>query len=162
MHIVQKLISFYRMPLKLKGLLIINFWLCGIARACILLLPLNRLSIYFGTLNRNIISSTVISKKKRYYAVHLQRSIQLAARYTPWSSNCLTQAMVAKFWCNRLRIPYILYIGFAKDAEKPSGFAAHAWLTAGPITITGGDSFSTFRVISSYVPHIMLSKEMNT
>ncbi|MDF1678443.1 MAG: lasso peptide biosynthesis B2 protein [Legionellaceae bacterium] len=161
MRTIQKIAFFYRMPFKQKGLFILNVCLCGIARACILLFPLNRLSIYFGTLNKNIISSTIISKKERYYAIQLQRSIRLAARYTPWNSNCLTQAMVAKFWCNRLHISYILYIGFAKDAEKPSGYAAHAWLTAGPIAITGGNSFSSFRVISSYVPNTILSQGIN-
>jgi hypothetical protein len=66
--------------------------------------------------------------------------------------------MVAKFWCKRLDIPYVLYIGFAKNAEKPNGYAAHAWLTAGPIAITGEYSFSKFHVISSYVSATILDE----
>jgi hypothetical protein len=93
-------------------------------------------------LYQNKLLSTILSKKKIQYAAALRRSIQLAAQHTPWNSNCLTQAMVAKFWCHHLKIPYVLYIGFAKDKTKPEGYAAHAWLTAGPIAITFGYSFS--------------------
>lgn len=89
--------------------------------------------------------------------MQLHHTIKLAAKYTPWTSNCLTQAMVARFWGHLLNIPYVLYIGFAKDELKPSGYAAHAWLTAGPIAITGDMSFESFKVISSYtVPFIRL------
>ena len=158
----KKITTFYRMSFKRKCLFVINFFLCGVARACIHLFPLKRLSPYFGTLHSNTIFSTILTPKQRRHAIQLRRSIELAAKYTPWHSNCLTQAMVAKFWCKRLHIPYILYIGFAKDAEKPNGYAAHAWLTAGPIAITGELSFSSFRVISSYTPTATIQQAMRT
>jgi hypothetical protein len=152
----KKVSLFWQIPFKLKMLFFINFFLCGIARACILLFSLKRLSPYFGILHRNTIFSTILSKKQCHHAVQLRRSIKLASKYTPWNSNCLTQAMVAKFWCQQLNIPYVLYIGFAKDMNKTNGYAAHAWLTAGPVTITGELSFPHFHVISSYVPNAIL------
>ncbi|MCH9755760.1 MAG: lasso peptide biosynthesis B2 protein [Gammaproteobacteria bacterium] len=155
----KKTLTFYHIPFKRKGLFFINFCLCGIARLCINLFPLKRLAPYFGTLHKNTIFSTILTPKQRHHAIQLKRSIKLAAKYTPWDSNCLTQAMVAKFWCKHLNIPYILYIGFAKDIEKPGGYASHAWLTAGPVAITGDHSFSSFRVISSYVSAHTVSKE---
>ncbi|MDF1685122.1 MAG: lasso peptide biosynthesis B2 protein [Legionellaceae bacterium] len=141
---------FFHMRFKLKCLFFINFMLCGIARVLINLLPLKYLAPYFGTLHKNIIFSTIITRPQRNHAIQLRRSIALVAKCTPWDSNCLTQAMVAKFWCSCLKIPYILYIGFTKDADKPSGYASHAWLTAGPVAITGQHSFSSFKVVSSY------------
>ena len=152
----QKVYLFWHTPFKLKVLFFMNFCLCGIARACILIFPLKRLSPYFGVLYKNIIFSTILSKKQHHHAMQLRRSIKLAAQYTPWNSNCLTQAMVAKFWCQQLNIPYVLYIGFAKDMDKSNGYAAHAWLTAGPIAITGELSFPHYQVISSYVPDAIL------
>ncbi len=157
---LRKINSFFQMRLKLKCLFFINFILCGIARLSINCLPLRHLSPYFGVLYQNKLLSTILSKKKLQYAAALRRSIQLAAQHTPWNSNCLTQAIVAKFWCHHLKIPYVLYIGFAKDKTKPEGYAAHAWLTAGPIAITGGYSFSSFHVISSYVPSIIKNKAL--
>lgn len=148
--IKRKTHIFWSMRFKLKCLFIINFVLCGIARALINLFPLKRLAPYFGKLHKNIIFSTMITRPQRNHAIQLRRSIALVAKYTPWDTNCLTQAMVAKFWCSCLKIPYILYIGFTKDADKPSGYASHAWLTAGPVAITGEHSFSSFKVVSSY------------
>ena len=141
---------FLHMRFKLKCLFVANFILCGIARAFINLLPLKDLAPYFGALHKNIIFSTILTRTQHNHAIKLRRSIALVAKYTPWDSNCLTQAMVAKFWCAYLNIPYVLYIGFTKDADKPSGYASHAWLTAGPVAITGEHSFSSFNVVSSY------------
>ncbi|MDF1646831.1 MAG: lasso peptide biosynthesis B2 protein [Legionellaceae bacterium] len=160
--LIKKTRTFYRISFKLKGLFVLNFFLCGIARMCINLFPLKHLSPYLGTLHKNTIFSTILSPKQHHHAIQLKRSIKLVAKYTPWNSNCLTQAMVAKFWCKRLHIPYILYIGFAKDTEKPSGYASHAWLTAGPVAITGEHSFSSFRVISSYVTPTVIQQEITS
>lgn len=154
----QKTRIFYRLRFKLKCLFVLNFFLCGIARAFINLLPLKRLSPYFGTLHKNIIFSTLLTRTQHNHAIQLRRSIALAVNYTPWDSNCLTQAMVAKFWCACLNIPYVLYIGFTKDGDKPSGYASHAWLTAGPVAITGEHSFLSFNVVSSYTPKQLLIK----
>jgi hypothetical protein len=144
------------MRFKLKCLFILNFFLCGIARAMIHLFPLRYLAPYFGTFYKNTIFSTLLTRPQRNHAIQLRRSIALAAKYTPWDSNCLTQAMVAKFWCNCLNIPYVFYIGFAKDEDKPHGYASHAWITAGSVAITGGHSFPSFKVVSSYAPQKLL------
>jgi hypothetical protein len=152
----KKINIFFNLSNKFKCLFFINFFLCGIARAAIKCLSLKQLSRYFGMPYKNICLSTVISQKELARAITLRRTIKLAAKYTPWHSNCLTQALVAKFWCQWLNIPYALYIGFAKDKAKPEGYAAHAWVTAGPIAITGQYSFSKFQVISSYVSQDIL------
>lgn len=75
----------------------------------------------------------------------------MGCKYTPWKSTCLVEAMIGKFWCERFHIPYVFYIGFRKDASKPEGLGSHAWLTAGPVMVSGGDSFAEFAVISSYL-----------
>lgn len=150
MSFKNKARTFWRMQFKYKILFIINFMLCGIARASINTLPLRRLTPYFGRFQKTTIFSTLVSNKQRNQARLIGKSVRLAAKYTPWDSSCLTQAMVAKFWCRLYRIPYVLYIGFAKSAEEPSGYKAHAWVTAGPVAVTGGDGLADYNVISSY------------
>lgn len=150
-NIKNKALSFWRMPFKYKGLFFINFLLCGLARASINLLPLRRLMPYFGQFNKTITVSTLVSTEQRRQAYLIGKSVRLAAKYTPWDSSCLTQAMVAKFWCRLYRIPYIFYIGFAKAVEESSGYKAHAWITAGPVAITGGNGLADYHVVSSYV-----------
>ena len=148
--IQKKTAVFLRMSLKKKTMFLANFALCGIARALINLLPLRFLTPYFGKFGKITTVSTLISDKQIQQAWLISKSVILAARFTPWDSSCLTQAMVAKFWCWFYNIPYALYIGVCKSAEDPSRYKAHAWLTAGPVAITGGDSWSEFQVVSSY------------
>lgn len=148
--IIQKISTFWQMPYKPKIMFLVNFILCGVARASIKTLPLPYLSRYFGKFNKTTAISQIISKKQIAQVVQIGKSVRLAAKYTPWDSSCLTQAMVAKFWCSVFKIPYAFYIGFAKSADSPSGYNAHAWITAGPVAITGGNGFLNFRIVSSY------------
>jgi hypothetical protein len=147
---LSKLLSFWRLSFKQKILFVLNILLCGIARAAVKTLPFSYIKPYFGLFHKTTIVSQVVSSKELRYAIQIGKSIRLAARYTPWNSNCLTQAMVAKFWCSLFKIPYVFYIGFAKSQQSPSGFTGHAWITAGPVAITGGHGFKNYRVISAY------------
>ena len=143
--------SFFKMKCKHQAFFWINFCLCGLARAAIHVLPFRRLSPYFGTFNKTMTISTWVSNQQMRRAAFIGRSVRLAAHCTPWDSSCLTQAMVAKFWCRLFKIPYVLYIGFAKAPDEPSGYKAHAWITAGRVAITGGDGLKNYNVVSSYV-----------
>ena len=147
---IVKLVTFWRMPTQQKALFFINWILCGIARAAIKALPFRWYARYLGQRHPKTILSTVISNTQMQHARQIGRSIKLAAAYTPWVSNCLPQAMVAAFWCQRYHIPYILFIGFTSSTLKPNGFDGHAWVTAGPIAITGGHSLNSHHVIVSY------------
>ena len=137
--------------IKYTVLLMINFILCGLARASINLFPLRYLTPYFGAFQKTLTLSTLLSDKQRRRALWIGKAVRLAASYTPWDSSCLTQAMVAKFWCRLYRIPYVFYIGFARSVDEPSGYMAHAWITAGPVAITGGEGLNHYHVVSSYL-----------
>lgn len=146
----MKIKTFLTMPYKQKELFLISFILCGLARFAINVFGYRRISFCYGNFCRMQIQSTIISKEQQQQAIMIRRAVALAARYTPWDSSCLTQAMVAKFWCQFYDIPYMLFIGFAKVSDKPLGHDAHAWITAGSVFITGGYSFNTHAVVLSY------------
>jgi hypothetical protein len=142
-------------PVKRRRLLKIiacsvNIILCGIARATIALCSYQRIAPWFGHFYHMTVASTLPSAKQHRRAVMLKRSIQLAAQYTPWNSSCLTQAMVAKFWCQFFNLPYMFFIGLLKNSDKPLGKEAHAWVTCGSVAITGGHGFESHHVILSY------------
>ena len=139
------------LPFKYQIFFILNYALCGVARAAINVFPLRRISPYFGPFKKTLVISTLPNRKQLGLAVRIGQSVRLAAKYTPWDSSCLTQAMVAKFWCRLFKIPYVFYIGFAKAPEEPSGYKAHAWITAGRVLVTGGNGLMDYNVISSYV-----------
>lgn len=148
--IKRKLVTFCKMSLQQQAFFCINFVLCGIARAAINTLPWRYLTRYFGQFNRSTVCSTLPSEKQTYQARQIGQSVRLAAKYTPWDSSCLTQAMVAKFWCRRYKIPYVFYIGFAKAPDEPTRYKGHAWLTSGSVAVTGGNGFAGFHVVCSY------------
>lgn len=143
---------FWSMSYRHQARFIVNFILCGIAKAAIKYVPLKYLSRYFGEFNQTTIVSTLISKQQAQLAYKIGNGVKHAAKHTPWDSSCLTQAMVGKFWCRLYKIPYVLFIGVAKSPDTANGYKAHAWLTAGPVAITGGNGLIEFSVISSYMP----------
>ena len=146
----MKISTFWHMPRQQKTHFFFNILLCGIARASINLFSYRLISKWFGQSCRMTVVSSLPDKDQIQRAILIGRSIRLAARYTPWNSSCLTQAMVAKFWCQRYNIPYMFFVGLAKNSSKPLGQDAHAWVTSGPVAITGGHSLVTHHVIMSY------------
>ncbi len=150
LKIKTKLISFMGLTFRDKLLFCVNFFLCGLSRIIIKTMPLNYFSSYFGEFYQSNQFSTLLSVSQLQKAVWIGKSVRLAAKYTPWNSSCLTQAMVGKFWCQFYKIPYVLYIGFAKDASLPGQYTAHAWTTAGAVNITGGNGWINYRVVSTY------------
>jgi hypothetical protein len=141
------LFSYYRLVRKVL-FLIVNFLLCGVAKACIYKVPLAYLSKYFGKFQPSVLS-TLATQRQMYFAWKIGQFVQKAAKHTPWDSSCLTQAMVAKFWCNLYKIPYVMHIGFAKSMDNTS-YKGHAWLTVGSIIVTGDNPELDYKVVSTY------------
>lgn len=77
----------------------------------------------------------------------IRRAVQSASGYTPWTSNCLAQALAAYQMLHRRRLPSTLYIGVAKPADQP--FTAHAWLRCGEVFVTGETGWRQFTPITS-------------
>lgn len=146
----SKTIAFWGLSPQKKRMFFLNFCLLGFARGLIMICSYRRIAPYLGHNCRMLQASTLPYLMQYQRILHIKRSIALASRYTPWTSTCLTQAMIAVFWCKRERIPYMLYVGFAKQREKPLGREAHAWVTAGPVLVSGGDGFKTHHVVYSY------------
>lgn len=138
------------MPYKEKQMFFINFCLCGIAKLATRCMKYKRISAYFGKSCQNMVASTLISEQQIKQALFIRRNVHLAARYTPWDSSCLTRALVVKFWCQRYKLPYLFYIGLPRVCNQQTTIKAHAWITTGPIVITGGDCFDSHHVICSY------------
>lgn len=148
MKLYRKTMTFIR--INYKRMIFINFILCGIARAATLMMPFPKISRRLGARWKMFALSSIPSSTQLSKAILIQKSIKLTARYTPWNSNCLTQAMVAQWWCRYYHIPYFLFIGLAKQSEKPIGEEGHAWLTVGPIAVTGGNGFASHHIISTF------------
>lgn len=68
------------------------------------------------------------------------RAVSLAARYTPWPTTCLRQALLLHAVLTRGGQPSELNIGVALDANE--GFGAHAWVCCKGRVLIGGEHAS--------------------
>lgn len=145
---LRKLGTFRRLSWREKCWLIPALLLLGICRAVTLLVPFRHLAPLLGHHLKNAVLSLPVSVTQAQQAHRIGRVIRLAARYTPWQSKCLVQAMVARLFLGRYDIPYVFYFGVAKDQVKQ--LKAHAWVCAGPVCVTGGNGLRQFAVVSTF------------
>lgn len=135
------------------------FLLLGCMRAALLLAPFRRLAPCLGRHLQALPVIPLVDRSGCVRASHIGAAIRTAARYTPWESKCLAQAMVARVLLGLNRLPYALYLGL--DTRAPAGMAAHAWVCVGPVAVTGGDSFGQFTVVSTFVaPNVFLEQQL--
>jgi hypothetical protein len=59
----------------------------------------------------------------------------VAARHTPWRSECYPQALAARVLLTLAGVPHVVSFGVRRDGDA---LVAHAWVHAGDLTVTGG------------------------
>jgi hypothetical protein len=124
--------------------------LLGLARLMLLIVPFRRIAPWLGQNFQTAAVTPLATHSQIAQARHIGHAVQIAARYTPWKSKCLAQAMVARMLLGIKRLPYALYLGVRKDGE--TGLAAHAWVCTGRLAVTGDHSFGQFTVVGTFVP----------
>ncbi|WP_162817952.1 lasso peptide biosynthesis B2 protein [Niabella yanshanensis] len=82
-------------------------------------------------------------------AIDIGWAIQIVAKYISWKNVCRHQAYQAKLLCNLYKIPYMIFVGFKKDAHT-NEIEAHAWTVAGGKIITGFCNPDEYMVQSVY------------
>jgi hypothetical protein len=149
--VIRKARSLARQPVLIWLLLVPSWVLLGLARALILARSFQRLSHWLGRKADGLEPvRPVISPHQATRAVQIGRVIRMAARYTPWTSNCFPQAVVARVFLGLFGIPYALYFGLRRDLTQ-SEMQAHAWVVAGDVPVTGGESFSRYTAVGVYL-----------
>ncbi|RFS18301.1 lasso peptide biosynthesis B2 protein [Emticicia sp. C21] len=119
----------------------------AIVKFSLLFMPFNKVSRWLG--NRNLqVSETQIPSEKDIYLVETQKALKLCDKYTPWPTECYTQALTAKILLHKRAINSVLYIGFKKGENNH--FEGHAWLISQSHVITGHCDFSQYQVHSFF------------
>lgn len=132
---------------------IVLFLLLGIARLAILVVPFRRLAGLLGTNCGNTQICPLVNKRQRYLAWKLGLLVRRVADRTPWESKCLAQALVTAPLLYLMRVPYVLYLGVAKEDTKE--LRAHAWVRSGPCMVTGGAGTPEFTVVATFVSPLL-------
>lgn len=137
---------FWQLPSARRFLIIeATVWL-GISRFKIVTMPFKRI---FPRLGKHLHeSANEIDEVTRRQAQQIGWAVRTISAHTPWTSNCLPQAMAAKRMLQRRGISSTLYIGMGKNEKD--GFAGHAWLRCGSVDLTGGSQKDQFTVLSTF------------
>lgn len=141
-HVLQR--SFFELGWFLPGWVVL-----GLSRAAILCVPFRRLAPWMGRHQGPHPWVPLLTASQQARAGQVGRAVRLAARYTPWTSNCFPQALTASLLLRLYGVPYALYFGLAPGAPGES-MKAHAWVCSGAINVTGGASFAQFTVVGCF------------
>lgn len=133
-----------------KRLIVEALILLGLARIGLLLLPFRVLARSIGNpVKEEHQTSPPPADLKS--ARMIGEAVRAAAKYTPWESVCLPQAVAAKWMLKRRDIPGVLYLGVMKDHTKPEKLAAHAWIKSGNVILTGAKGHRQYTVVSRFL-----------
>lgn len=146
----RKIRSFRRYSGFIKLWLTPAWLLLGVSRALILAVSFKRLAPRLGVHDGASPWVPLLNGPEERRAREIGRLIRLAARYTPWKSNCFPQAVTARVLLGLYGIPYVLYFGLNRDPEAGE-MKAHAWVAAGRVPVTGGVAFDQFTVVGCFV-----------
>jgi hypothetical protein len=146
--LIRKVRSFAGLPLFTKVWLVPAWLELGLSRALILVVPFRTLAPRLGTAQGTAANVPLLTPAQEARARAIGRTIRLAARYTPWTSNCFPQAVVARTMLGMHGIPYAIHFGLMPDGN--AGMRAHAWVVAGRVPVTGGHSFDHYTVVGVF------------
>jgi Transglutaminase-like superfamily len=121
-------------------------WSLGMARCAVHLRPFRYIAAGLGT----PMTESPTTDVGAYHAAVAQISwaVLAVSRRIPWTSQCLVQALAAKWMLQRRRIPSTMYFGIAKDATGQ--LIAHAWLRSGSQILTGSQGRQQFTVVATF------------
>lgn len=146
----NKAMSFFRKPAFTKRWFVPVWLMLGISRLMIVTLTFRRLAPYLGKPVGLCAYTHLLPPQQEAQALRIARVIRVTARYCPWVANCFPQAMTARLLLGFYRIPYSLYFGLCRDPDT-NEFKAHAWVTAGRIPVSGGQSFHLYTIVGCYL-----------
>lgn len=147
---MRRLLQFFRRLKKFrifqfqdKLLILKAFFITGIMRILLILVPFNILKKYMGKYNEE--SSYNIDDRNSDRIEKIGWVVTKISRYTPWDSKCLVQALTAQTLLRNSGFESTLYLGVRKSSNK-SIIDAHAWTRCENIYVTGGNGEKYFIV----------------
>lgn len=149
-RLIRKAAGFFRQPLWARCWLLPVWALLGLAKAAILIVPFHRIAPHLGRRMGVAPWVPLLAPAQEARALQIGRVVRLAARYTPWNSNCFPQAVAARVLLGLHGIPYVLNLGLMREPGTGE-LKAHAWVSAGRICVTGGASFGEFTTVGVFV-----------
>jgi hypothetical protein len=139
MGLVRKVRGFVRLGLRDQFRFAAAWSLLGFSRLLIVLLPFTVIRRLLGENHSHDQQRPIpeLEPGQRIRAMHIGRVVELAAAHAPWRSDCYPQALTARTFLALRRIPHVVSFGVRRDGDA---LIAHAWVHAGDVAVTGGES----------------------
>ena len=148
--ILRKARTASKLPLREKIWFLLGYPYSGIVRAAVLALPFSLISRGYGHHCHNTELSPLVTEQQQMLAWRIGRVAELAARYTPWESKCLVQAIMARTLLGFYNIPYIMHLGARMTGDSNEPMKAHAWIKVGRWIVTGREGHQAYGIVSSF------------
>jgi len=123
-----------------------SFLELALCKSCILWLPFSVWSRFCGRYQYETLKTDVIGQRDRILAI--RRALKWTARYVPWKSQCLDQAIAAQRMLSRRELSTTLYLGMKKNPQ--SEWTAHAWVRCGDQWVIGEPRETGYTVVGTY------------
>jgi hypothetical protein len=146
MGLLRKIKSFAETPASFKWTFIKAWFLSAFVKITLVFLPFSRVLKWKGQPGKE--TPNLPDPRTEAYRRQLQSAMRLVALYTPWKSECYTQALTAKIILQQRGLPATIYIGFRRD--RTGAYEGHAWLRSYDRIITGNQEIDTYEVHTSY------------
>lgn len=143
----NRLYRLYRLPWRKRLLLTEAALQLAVSRLVIACVPFHRIARRLGTEGRE--STTTTPAPRQIMAEDVGWAIETMARYAPWNTLCLAQALAASRMLARRGATSTIYFGVATpDQHNP--FNAHAWLRCGDTIVTGAVNKGHYKVLTCF------------
>lgn len=142
----RRLSRFRRLTWKMRLLFVTAYFLMGVVRLGILVLPFKYIAPLLGEKNRS--TTAQVERVVLMKAVKIGFAVETTSRFTPWESKCLVRAITAQLLLRVSRTPSTLYLGMSKDESNK--LIAHAWLRCGDLILTGESESKNFKSVAHF------------
>ncbi|MCL4672322.1 MAG: lasso peptide biosynthesis B2 protein [Sphingomonadaceae bacterium] len=135
-------------PLPVKLGFFPAWFLLGLARIAKNMVPFRMIARALGP---SLPPGTRMPASDRQHgrALLIGRTVRLAARYTPWTSDCYPQALAAAALLRLGRLPFVVTFG-VKPGEQARDMMAHCWVMCGEVHVCGSDGEAEFTGVASF------------
>lgn len=128
----------------------------GLLRILIAVSSFRRLVRFFGTEAGPLAlpAEAHLGPAQQQIASNISMIVRLAATYSPWGANCFPQALCASLLLNLYRLPFVTYLGLAREGPSAE-VTAHAWVRAGSVVVTGDGDLQKYALVGCFKSKLM-------
>ncbi len=152
----SKLRTAWGLPLREKAWCLLFFPYSGVIRLALLTLRFRWMARWLGKQHENYQFSPLVTACEMQLAWRIGRIAELVARFTPWQSKCLVQAILVRSLLGYYGVPYVMHLGARLTGEPSEAMKAHAWVKVGAWVVCGREGHQAYAVTNSFVSKSLL------